>query len=190
MNEWWTEQFKLLIKFKLNKKDIEKAVMSKRLRLRDGANEFFDYLYSRDIPLIILSSSGLGEESISIFLEKRGKLHKNIYIISNSFEWDEKGYAIGVKKPIIHVMNKDETSLKKFNFYEKIKNRKNAVLLGDSPGDVGMANGFNHDNLIKIGFLNEDIEKNLEQYKINYDIVILNDSDMSYVNGLIREILG
>jgi len=52
-----------------------------------------------------------------------------------------------------------------------------------------MIEGFNYNNLIKIGFLNENTEENLEIYKNNFDIIILNDSDTGYINKLIKEII-
>jgi len=50
-----------------------------------------------------------------------------------------------------------------------------------------MITGFNYDNLIKIGFLNEKIEDNLEYYGQNYDAIILNDSSMDFVNKILKE---
>jgi 5'-nucleotidase len=51
-----------------------------------------------------------------------------------------------------------------------------------------MIKGFDYNNLIKIGFLNENIEENLEHYKYNFDIVILNGYTMDYINVLLREL--
>ncbi len=188
MKEWWTLHFDLLIKSKLNKKDLEKVVDTGRIKLREGTKEFIDFLNKNNIPLVIMSSSGLGGDSISVYLKKEGILHNNIHIISNSYEWNEKGDAISIKKPIIHCMNKSETTIQNFPVFKIIKDRKNVLLLGDSLGDIGMVEGFNYDNLIKIGFLNENIEGNLEQYKDAYDVIILNDSSMEYINQLLRQI--
>lgn len=189
MKEWWQAHFDLLIKSKLNKQDLKRVIELGKVQLRQGASDFFDFLHSQSIPLVIMSSSGLGDEVIAMYLTKENRLHKNIHIVSNSYEWDENGNAIGYKKPIIHAMNKDETAIQDFPFFDEIKNRKNVLLLGDSLGDVGMIQGFDYDNLIKIGFLNENIEESLEQYKNNYDIVLLNDAPMDYVNNLLREIV-
>jgi 5'-nucleotidase len=64
-----------------------------------------------------------------------------------------------VKDPIIHVFNKDETSLATMShIYKQIQYRKNVILLGDSLGDVGMVTGFDYVNLLKIGFLNAEDE--------------------------------
>jgi 5'-nucleotidase len=189
MNEWWTRHFELLINSRLNKKDLEKVVKSKKLELRSGVLEFLEVLKKNNLPLVILSSAGLGTDSISLFLEYKKSNYDNIYIISNAIEWDEKGKAIGFKKPVVHSMNKDETLLKEFDFFYKIKERKNVILIGDSLEDLGMIKGFEYDNLIAIGFLNEDVEKNLEFYKKIYDAVILNDGSFDYINGLVKRII-
>ena len=52
-----------------------------------------------------------------------------------------------------------------------------------------MITGFDYDNLIKIGFLNDKIEENLEKYKENFDIILLNDTNFDYVNKLVKEII-
>jgi len=189
MREWWTIHFELLIRSGLNKKDLKKVAMSEKIRLREGVLEFIDFLHYHKIPLIIMSSSGLGGDAISIYFKKKSRLYNNIYIVSNSFEWGENGNAISVKKPIIHGMNKDETMIQNFPIFKIIKNRKNVLLLGDSLGDVGMIKGFDYDNLIKIGFLNDNIEDNIEYYKKSYDVIILNDSSMDYVNKLLQEMI-
>lgn len=188
MYSWWSEHFELLIKSGLKKTHIKEIVKQDKIEFREGAFEFFDYLNEKQIPLVILSSAGLGKESISLMLEKYNKNYKNIHIISNEYIWDEKGNAIEIKKPIIHILNKDETILKKIpKVYEEIKNRKNVLLLGDSDGDLEMIAGFNYNNLLKVGFLNEKVKENLNKYKKDFDVVIANDSNMNYVCDFVKE---
>jgi 5'-nucleotidase len=189
MQEWWLTHYKLLINAGLNKKHLKIVVDSNKIKLRKGAKEFFRFLFRHKIPIIIMSAAGLGIDAISMFLKKEKCFYPNIYIISNSFKWNKKGKAIGVKKPIIHSLNKDETLVKKFPFYKKIKNRKNVILLGDNPEDVGMIKGFNYKNLIKIGFLNEKTEENLNLYKKAFDVLILNDSPMDFIKSLIKKLV-
>ncbi|MDP2910228.1 MAG: haloacid dehalogenase-like hydrolase [bacterium] len=190
MKEWWTVHFELLIKSNLSKNDMVKAVESNNIVLRDGLVEFLNTLKNNNIPLVVLSSSGLGKEAIELCLEKKGLSLENIHIISNSFKWDENGKAISVKEPIIHTLNKDETAVKNFpEIFKKVKERKNMVLLGDSISDIEMATGFDYEKLIKIGFLNEEIEASLENYKKVFDVLILNDSSAKFLNQLLREII-
>jgi len=189
MHEWWSKHFDLLIESGLNKKHIQQIIDKGKIEFRDGALEFLDLLHKNNIPLVIISSSGLGGDSIEMFLEKKHKMYSNIDIVSNIYIWDENGNAVGIKKPIIHVMNKDETVLRDYPFYENVKHRKNVILLGDSLGDVGMIEGFDFHNLIKVGFLNEEVEKQIDSYKKEYDVIILNDQNMDFVNDLIKEFL-
>ncbi len=188
MHEWWKSHFNLLIRSGLTKNDLLQIVKDKDIQLRKGADEFLNFLNKKNIPLIILSSSGIGEV-IEMFLKKHGKMHDNLYIISNFFNW-ENGKAVSVKEPIIHVMNKSEIAVKKYPIFDKIKQRKNVLLIGDSLGDLGMIDGFDYNNLIKIGFLNVKIDENLNIYKKNFDVILLNDASMDYVNKLLKEVLG
>lgn len=189
MQEWWVSHLKLLIKSGLNKNDIRRAVCSRKIDLRKNVPELIDTLNKRDIPLVIMSSNGLGAESISLYFKTKKISQKNIYIISNNFIWDKKGKAVGFEKPIIHAMNKDETAIHKFPIYEKIKERKNILLLGDGLGDIGMAEGFEYKNIIKIGFLSEAEKENLKLFKKHYDIIILNDGSFKEVNKLLKKII-
>lgn len=190
MLEWWEKHFDLLIKSGLNKKDVENAMKSGKIKLRDGCLAFLDFLYANKIPLLIISSNGLGGDAIKLYLEEKNKMYENIHVISNTYEWDKKGNATRVKKPLIHTLNKEETAIKNYPVFEFIKNRKNVLLLGDSTGDVGMVGSFDYKNLIKIGFLNEDIENSLPEYKKKFDIIITEDGSMNYVNNLLKELIG
>jgi len=190
MAKWWRLHNNELIKHKLNRKNIEQVINSGKVQFRAGTLEFLDLLKQQNIPLIIMSSSGLGTYTISRFLEKKGKLYDNIHIISNTFEFDPAGNVIKFNEPVIHSLNKDETVVKDFpEIFEQIKNKKNVVLLGDNLEDIGMIEGFDYDNLIKIGFLNENVKENLPEFKKNFEVIILNDGDMDFVNGLMREII-
>jgi len=188
MEEWWNLHFDLLIKSSLSKGDIVKAMDSANLVLRDGAVDLLNFLRERNIPIVFLSSAGLGKESISIFLSQRNLLFDNMHIISNSFDWDENGKAIAVKKPIVHGMNKNETQIRNFpGIAEEIRDRKNILLLGDNPSDARMGEGFGYENILKIGFLNENAQQNLKSYKEAFDVVIANDSSMRFILDLMRE---
>ena len=73
-----------------------------------------------------------------------------------------------------------------------------------------MVEGFDYDNIIKIGFLNEGVKADLEKFKNSYDVlvlhdgsidcilksfanvfdvVILEDGPMDFINGLMRELV-
>lgn len=188
MHEWWSKHYQLLIESRLNKKDIASAVQSGHVEFRDGVLDFFDFLKEKNVPLVIISSAGLGKEAIEMYIKNAGKLYDNVHIVSNEFEWDAGGYMVKVKEPIIHAMNKNETTLQEFTFFEEIKDRKNVVLIGDSLDDLGMVEGFEYKNLLSVGFLNKKVEENLENYKKIFDAVITGDADFSFINNLLNKI--
>ncbi|MEK6817373.1 MAG: hypothetical protein AABX80_01100, partial [Nanoarchaeota archaeon] len=69
MREWWTKHFNLLIESGLNKKNLERVINEGNVQFREGAEEFLDLLYQKKIPLIIISSSGIGD-LIPMYLKK------------------------------------------------------------------------------------------------------------------------
>jgi 5'-nucleotidase len=159
MEEWWKSHIKLMIESGLSKSDLEDIIKNGPLKFREGVFEFLDILYKNSIPLVIISASGCGD-AIPMFFEKYNKNYSNIYYITNFFNWEKNGKAVSFKGPIIHSMNKDEEVIKRFpKIYLKIKNRRNVVLLGDNVEDILMIHGFNYKNLLKIGFLNNEVKE-------------------------------
>ncbi|MFH1030501.1 MAG: hypothetical protein V1770_04545 [bacterium] len=190
MHEWWKTHYDLLIKSGLSKDDLKKVANS-QISFRSGALEFFKILDKLNIPLIILSAAGLGAETISLYLERFNIHYKNIHVVSNEFIWGDDGKVAGVREPIIHNFNKDYTSVKKFTFYDEIKNRRNVILLGDSISDTMMLNGYEYDKVMKIGFLSDDAEDESVQllYEKAFDVLVLDDGPMDFVNELLGSLV-
>lgn len=189
MEEWWTKMFELLRESKLNLKDLENVVASGKIQLRRGVEDFMDHLHQFQVPLVIMSASGIGEEVIEMFLNQQGKFFDNVFIVANSFEWDQDGFMKKANTPIIHSYNKDETAIHNFPVFERIKERKNILLLGDHPGDAGMSEGFDAENIIKIGFLNERVDENLDHYKELFDVVLLGDPPFDFVVNFMKKLI-
>ncbi len=187
MHEWWKKHFELIAKVGLTKGLINEVVEERPLRFREGAKKFLNFLNKNNIPLIIMSAAS--GDMITEYLKKNNLLFSNVHIISNLYEFDSNGKALKIKEPIIHTFNKTEVSLENTEVYDKMKDRKNVILLGDSLGDIGMIEGFDYDNLIKIGFLNENVEENFEEYKNNFDVIMIGDGDFSFINNLMEEII-
>ncbi|PJE60089.1 MAG: hypothetical protein COU85_00175 [Candidatus Portnoybacteria bacterium CG10_big_fil_rev_8_21_14_0_10_44_7] len=189
MAQWWQAHFALLLKSGLNRKDVKRVVQSPQLQLRAGFAALADFLQTNKIPLVIISSGGLGEESISLKLKQAGRLTSNIHIISNAFLWNKDGRAVGVRQPIVHGANKDETLVRDFPaIFAAVKDRQNVILLGDSLGDIGMAEGFAYDSLLKIALLAKEDQGGIDAYKNIYDVLILNDGSLDFVTHFLRKI--
>ncbi|MBT5022044.1 hypothetical protein HOK51_06815 [Candidatus Woesearchaeota archaeon] len=187
MEEWWTLHWKLMQESGINKNAILDVIKKKLVYEREGMFDFLEQLNKKSIPLLIFSA-GIGN-IIEEFLKSKNKYHKNIHIIANFFKFDIQGNSIGYTHPMIHVFNKNEVSIKNSSHFKNINNRKNVILLGDSLGDLGMSKGIDHEKIIKIGFLNDQIEESLKEYKSKFDIVIKNDGSMIFVNELLNLLL-
>lgn len=185
MNEWWSTHMKHMSAHGLNKEIIERIIREQELGPREGLRTFLNTLSARGIPLLILSASMT--DLIEGFLRKEGMMHANVHVISNKLAFDSQGKVTGYSGAIVHSLNKNETVIRDTPYYAQIAARPNVLLLGDNRSDVQMVEGLAHDCVLKIGFLNDDVEKNLDAYKQVYDVLILNDGKMDFVNKLLGE---
>ena len=187
MEKWWRAHYRLLKQSGLRKIHLRKLIVSGKIELREKSDIFFDFLKEKSIPLVIFSSSGLGADLILIFLKKEKKLFENVFVVSNTLKWNKKGRFVGAKEPIIHSLNKEGKTLKKFPvIFEKIKKRKNVLVLGNDIEDLSVIKGLDIKNSIKVGFLNEKVKELLEDYKKHFDLLILNDGTMKAVNEVLK----
>ena len=154
------------------------------MQLRDGVRELFKLCNDKKVPVVIISS-GLGD-FIPNMLEKEGILFENVYIYSNMFKFDNKGNAVGIGNRIIHTANKRIRDVEKEVFYESVKDRKNIILLGDDLTDLKMSQGFEYDNILKIGFWNEN-QGDMTLFQENFDVLITGDGSTDFVTDLVNE---
>lgn len=187
MEEWWRKAYELLVEFGLNKRHLEKLANNGVIEFRPGAKDFLRKMSDLGIPVVIMSASGLGE-IIKMFCHSQGVDFPNIHYAVNQFEWNEDGSVKSQKGPIIHSLNKDETTMDIFpDIHEQIRHRTNVVLLGNSLGDAHMCDGFPVGKLVKIGFLDQvdpQYSQQLVEFSKVYDFV-LNQSGYQDLNKLI-----
>ncbi|KAH3747837.1 cytosolic 5'-nucleotidase 3A-like isoform X2 [Dreissena polymorpha] len=188
MVEWWTKAHELLMKYPLSKAMLHNMVANSSARLRDGCIRFFDSLHSNDIPLLIFSA-GVGDV-IQEVIAQQSTLYDNMHIVSNFIDFDENGTLIGFKSDIIHVYNKNENAVHDSDYFPNLSHRTNLLLMGDSLGDLQMANGAESlEAKLTIGFLNTRVTESLALYISKYDIVICEDETMDIVNNIVSNIL-
>lgn len=187
MLEWWNAAHGLMIECGLTKKVMDGVMAKRQMKLRDGAKKFIDRLAKNHIPIVIMSAGPA--YMIQRFFEIEGCMHNNIDIIANWYEFDGKGKMTGVKEPVIHALNKYEITVDHFPAFKAVKDRKNVLLLGDTIDDVGMVDGFDFNNLLKFGFLCDNIEEQLPVYRRYFDAIILDDGPMDALNELLDKII-
>ena len=190
LREWWVSTFDLLIEYWLKKEHIKETINSWLLQFRNGVNRFLEITNNYKIPIVIVSATPFWIYSLDEYFKKYTKNYENVSFIWNIFNWSENDEFIWYNEPIIHSFNKDETITESFpEIYNKIKERKNVILLWDSLWDHHMIDWFNYDNLLNIWYLNYNKEELLDSYLERYDVVITWDWDMSFINDFLNNIL-
>ena len=74
---------------------------------------------------------------------------------------------------------------------------ENIIVMGDHLNDLDSIKNLKYHNEIKIGFINYKEDslttkqiKLKEVYQLHYDVCIINDGNLIFVNNLIKHILG
>jgi cytosolic 5'-nucleotidase 3 len=185
MAEWVEAHLQSLIRAGLTKDLIEEAVATAYTAPRPGLEQLCTVASYKKIPFLIFSA-GLGDV-ITEFFRSRNLLSDNMHIIANFFKFDDTGKALGFEGEVITPQNKSESRVRGSPYAAEVKVRKNVILLGDSVGDIDMARGFEHDEIIKIGFLNNKTGFS-ELFSSLYDAVIVEDGGMEYVVELLARL--
>ncbi len=188
MEEWWRLHLGILVQYAVSRKQLYSAIDKADIVLRDGTKKFLTRLAALHIPVLVFSS-GLGDV-IEEVLRREQLLTSQVHLIANFFLFDDEGKAIAVdNKQIIHVFNKKEVAIQDTPWGQNTLARKNVLLLGDSLGDAQMADGLEHDSVLKIGFLNEHIEQFREQYMQAFDVVLENCESLDPVMDLLETVV-
>lgn len=189
MVEWWTKAHELLVEQKIRKELVSVAVRESEAMLRDGYQLFFNLLHEHSIPLLIFSA-GIGDVLEEV-IRQAGVFHPNVNVFSNYMDFDESGVLRAFKGELIHIYNKREGALLNTGHFQELRMRPNVLLIGDSLGDLTMADGVqNMENILKIGFLNDKVEERKQSYVDSYDVVLIKDETLDVPNALLRRLTG
>jgi len=188
MVKWYEEANKALQRSGVNKDWFSKMVMESNCELRDDTNLLFNLLTSNNVPILVLSA-GCGD-LVKAIMSHFEVDHPSVNVVSNFLEFDEEGKIVGLLPPMIHMYNKSENAIHDSDYFKNNKHRNNIIVMGDSLGDLKMAEGVhNPDVVLTIGFLNSKIEERLEQYLDNFDVVLVDDQTMDFPNAVIKDLL-
>ncbi|XP_034448878.1 cytosolic 5'-nucleotidase 3-like isoform X2 [Hippoglossus hippoglossus] len=189
MVEWWTKAHELLVQQEIRKDKLAIVVRKSEAMLREGYQLFFDHLHEHSIPLLIFSA-GIGDVLEEV-IRQAGVFHPNVKVFSNYMDFDESGVLKAFKGVLIHIYNKREGALLNTGHFQELRTRPNVVLMGDSLGDLTMADGVQDmENLLKIGFLNDKVEERKQSYLDSYDIVLIKDETLEVPNAVLLYLTG
>ncbi|CAH1252085.1 NT5C3A [Branchiostoma lanceolatum] len=187
MVDFWTQIHDIFLASNLNQRDISSTIRDSSPPLREGCDTFMSTLHRHDVPLLVFSA-GLGDVIQEMF-SKYNMVYPNCRVVSNFMKFDGAGKLVGFHDPLIHIFNKNKSVLPDESYFTDQRERTNVILLGDSPGDLQMADGVpNVENVLKIGYLNAHLDR-LDTFTELYDIVLVQDETMDVVNSILKKIL-
>ncbi|KAI8998106.1 pyrimidine 5'-nucleotidase-domain-containing protein [Gaertneriomyces semiglobifer] len=216
MIEWWSKNHEAILEIGLTKDVVASMVKEVRVAIRKGVKEVFELCKGEGeehVPILVFSA-GLGDV-IEALLECENLLYSNVQVVSNRMHFHpETGEAEHFVPPLIHTFNKCQASFlhphlhvpSNSSAYLPISNnstgenavsslnvalkdsgeRDNLILMGDSLGDLRMAEGLAPSTKLTVGFLNHDENLLLSQYAESYDIVIRGDGGCEIVEMVLK----
>lgn len=200
MVEWWTkvsstifcqvtgyQANNLMLEYGLTKDHVQSCASSPGIMLRDGVETMLRRAQETKVPVHIFSA-GL-YDVIHAHLRIKDLEKYGAHVASNVMEFDEDGKLLGFKGKLIHTLSKNGACLEGSPNWDEVTSRSNVLLLGDNPGDLDMDKGLNVQTELAIGFLNDRVEDRKQNYMDLFDIVLLEDPDMSCVNSVLESLL-
>jgi len=195
MEAWYKQANKLLQETGIQKDLFSQFVKTSNVEFRDHTKHMLDHLHQAQIPVLVMSA-GLGDILVEV-MDAFDVYHRsNTKVVSNFLAYDDTGKVTGIAGEMIHVYNKNESAIHDSEYFQTLKGRDNVVLLGDSIGDLQMANGVeNSGNVLKIGFLNTRnnpaaAEKRLSSFLEGFDIVLIDDQTMNVPLEILQNVGG
>jgi cytosolic 5'-nucleotidase 3 len=183
MIEWWQKSSELLKGFPLPHGEIEAIAAHYKDALRNGTHELFQELDELKIPCLVFSA-GLGDCVMGVLNHAKIN-YPNVKVVSNFLQYKD-GVLDGFQGKIIHTFNKNETALEGTEYYDLVHSRDHVIVMGDSLGDAGMAEGMpSTAHVLKIGFLFDHVEHNLPKYLDTFDIVLVDDQSVEVPQAIL-----
>ena len=170
----------LFYQYHLTNDIVKKSVEMTDVRLRDGAEIFFQLMYEKKIPIIIYTG-GL-KNTVIEYLTYYHSYYDNIYVVANHMNLD------GDKQDVIYHITPHDKGMSELpeEVKNKINGRENIILIGDVLADISMVKQEDINRTIKIAFLDKDkhkeknvvenLEENIKKYKEVYDLILVNEA--------------
>ncbi|KAG6622906.1 HAD hydrolase, family IE [Phytophthora cinnamomi] len=205
MEQWWNSAHALLVEYKLTKAQVQEAVALGSLSFRQGFHPLLKLLHDQQVPTLVFSAGlydvihAALEQEFAAERKRNGEAGggedgqaftpSNVHVVSNMMRFDSQGVIEGFDRALIHSLNKSARVLLDSPFWQscELEKRCNVLLLGDSRGDVHMAEGLEADEIIRVGFLNVHVDEALDEYLELYDVVFTHDASLVPLQMLLEQ---
>ncbi len=161
---------------------------------RNGITKLLATLKSLDLKLYVVSA-GIKEVVKECFYilqtQKQLDLKKAVELCMTSEIFNENNFVDGFEEPTIITTNKHLFVSHKR--YPEIKPGNNAIVMGDLIEDLNIIKSLELNQVISIGFCNLPCTGDgdlLEKYMNSFDVVVVNDGNLTHVAELIAAVAG
>jgi len=194
MVEWVTKAHELLVDSGISRAMLKEAVAAStskgQIKLRSGIPEMLRRLQEAKVPVLVFSAGIADVLEEVIRIQTKAPIPDNVSVVSNRCIFkDRDGALTGFEDPVFHVFNKRADTILHTPFFRDndLASRSSVVLLGDSLGDLSMAEGLKQpeDVLIAVGFLNDRPDERLPDYLAAYDVVVIGDPGVEVLDELL-----
>lgn len=212
LEEGWRKAHTVLVTHRVTRNDIQKCVEGGTWALRDDFPALLSLLRRASVPLLIFSAGIADVLSAMLRHALDAQAARGVRVVSNRILFDSNGHATGYSEPVIHSMNKGAVALDSHSpvldlssggdvasgpggdvveeWGDVIAGRSNVVLLGDSLGDLQMADGVpDRQTMLSIAFLNDKVAEKEAEFLANFDIVIEGDPSLSFATHFLAPLL-
>lgn len=203
MIEWYHAVNGMLAASNISRSDVAADVAAARLEIRSGMRSLLDAARHHGLNVTVFSA-GIGDVIVEVLAQRWAglpalaihdgeRLPRSLRVVSNWMQWSSPtardAICTGWSEPLIHMYNKHASSLLPADL-EEVSKCSAVVLVGDSEGDVTMADGLGADTVLKIGFLNISTSHELvTRYAELFDVVLLDDAPAWEVEDIVRELI-
>ncbi len=185
MIDWYTQVLDLYYQYGLTKEKLISCVKYGNLTLREGLKDFLFTLHHNHVPVIILSA-GIGNV-IEEVLTLHHCFYDNIHIISNFFTFQDNT-LLPFSNPILHTCNKTIKTLPN-PLIQILKQKEYFLLFGDFIEDIHMVPKGYLPKTLSFGFLEKNINENLQPYRNAFDIVLTDNTSFYEVQNIIHSLM-
>lgn len=189
MVERRTRHKELLIKKWLTLDNLKYVISLDRIVQRSWADALLHRALAFAMPVVVFSASGIGIDPIRLLLQHRELDQSNVHIVWNILYRDQNGRMINYSKPVIHSLNKSESTIRwdsKYTDLQKILSPKpHAIVLGDHLHDAQMVDDRDDRVVLRIGLCNINVDKHLPEFLQTFDVVITDDGSLTEIVDMV-----
>ena len=162
-------------------KSATQCLQKSNVRTRQNLSTTFEWISRWSVPLFVISA-GIRELLLPILQVSAAELPSHACLLANSL--DESDVSVTSR-------SKAEGFAKIAEFPRLAAEKTHVLLLGDKPSDCAPLHGLSSELVaLKVAFLHQPSEEMLAEYSEHFDVLLVGDPSMDFVNAFLDLVSG